>query len=99
MAIRFNFNEDKYCKELMEYIISTYEGYYNAGGAQPIDIIMAKKHGLGFCMANTLKYAGRYGEKDGHNRKDLIKLLHYGILALYAHDKQIEGLHQDTDTE
>jgi len=33
-----------------------------------------------------LKYAQRYGRKDGYNRKDLQKVLHYAIMALHVHD-------------
>ena len=35
-----------------------------------------------------MKYAQRYGNKDGYNRKDLLKVLHYGLIALYVHDKE-----------
>ena len=33
-----------------------------------------------------MKYAKRYGNKDGKNRKDLLKILHYGIIMLNVHD-------------
>ena len=35
------------------------------------------------CMGNILKYAQRYGKKDGKNRNDLMKVIHYGIIQLY----------------
>ena len=41
---------------------------------------------MGFCIGNILKYAQRYGKKDGTNRKDLLKVLHYAIIALHVHD-------------
>jgi hypothetical protein len=41
---------------------------------------------MGFCIGNVLKYAQRYGRKDGYNRKDLQKVLHYAIMALHVHD-------------
>jgi hypothetical protein len=34
-------------------------------------------------MGNILKYAQRYGKKDGKNRKDLMKVIHYAIIQLY----------------
>ena len=52
---------------------------------------------MGFCIGNILKYAQRYGKKDGTNRKDLMKVLHYAIIALHVHDigenqyKQFDG--------
>ena len=33
-----------------------------------------------------LKYAQRYGKKDGRNRKDLLKIIHYAIIMLHVHD-------------
>ena len=37
-------------------------------------------------LGNVLKYAQRYGKKDGANRKDLMKILHYSLIALHQHD-------------
>ena len=33
-----------------------------------------------------MKYAQRYGKKDGYNRADLLKIIHYGFFALHNHD-------------
>ena len=33
-------------------------------------------------MGNILKYAQRYGKKDGKNKKDLMKVIHYAIIQL-----------------
>jgi hypothetical protein len=35
-----------------------------------------------------MKYAKRYGNKEGKNRKDLLKILHYAIIMLYVHDTE-----------
>ena len=43
-------------------------------------------HGEGFCLGNILKYTQRYGNKEGKNRKDLLKVLHYALIALHVHD-------------
>ena len=32
------------------------------------------------CHSNIIKYAMRYGKKDGYNKKDLMKIIHYTIL-------------------
>ena len=34
-----------------------------------------------------MKYAQRYGKKEGRNRKDLLKVIHYSIMALHNHDE------------
>ena len=39
-------------------------------------------------MGNILKYAQRYGKKEGFNRDDLKKVIHYGIIALAMHDRK-----------
>ena len=41
---------------------------------------------MGFCLGNVLKYAQRYGKKNGLNKDDLMKIAHYAIMALYVHD-------------
>jgi hypothetical protein len=33
-------------------------------------------------MGNILKYAQRYGKKEGKNKKDLMKVIHYAIIQL-----------------
>ena len=37
-----------------------------------------------------MKYAQRYGKKGTKEdaRKDLLKVIHYGIIALHNHDKE-----------
>ena len=46
----------------------------------------------GFVYGNVLKYTQRYGKKEGKNRKDLLKILHYAIIALHVHDREVEEL-------
>ena len=52
------------------------------------EFIMDSGHGEGFCIGNIMKYAQRYGKKNGKDRKDLMKVVHYGIMALCNHDKE-----------
>ena len=80
-----NFNEIELIREIENYILSTYQGHYS-GKYQATDIIIDAGHGIGFTLGNVIKYAKRYGKKEGFNRKDLLKMVHYGILALYVHD-------------
>ena len=35
-----------------------------------------------------MKYEQRYGKKDGKNRRDLLKVIHYGIIALYINEME-----------
>lgn len=84
MEFDYKFNEGTFLKELEEYIQSTYEGHYSTEKYQATDMIMDAGHGLGFCIGNIMKYAKRFGKKDGYNKKDLMKILHYTMLAMYA---------------
>ena len=51
-------------------------------------------------MGNILKYAQRYGKKQGRNRDDLMKVIHYAIIQLSQdHYKVLDGLTSDTPPE
>ena len=85
----YKFNEGALIEELQAYIDSTYGQHYGQGGLQSSEVIIDRGHGLGFFLGNVDKYNALYGKKgtsDDH-RKDLMKVLHYGLLALYEHDR------------
>ena len=82
----YRYSEDKILKELKEYIDSTYKQHYSKNKFQATEFIMDSGHGEGFCIGNIMKYAQRFGKKDGKNRKDLLKVIHYGIMALHNLD-------------
>ena len=84
--INYKFSEGDLSQELKDYIDSTYTQHYNKNKFQATEFIVDGGHGEGFCIGNILKYAQRYGKKNGYNRKDLMKVLHYGIIALHVHD-------------
>ena len=48
-----------------------------------------------FCQANAIKYLARYGKKNGKNRKDLLKAVHYVILLMSSEDEEL--IKQQTD--
>ena len=84
----YKFNEDKLIVELKEYIDGTYESHYSKNQFQSTEFIVDCGHGEGFCIGNILKYAQRYGKKNGKDRKDLLKVIHYGIIALYVNEME-----------
>jgi len=86
--IDYKFDEDRLIAELKDYIDSTYDAHYSQTKFQAAEFIFDSGHGMGFCIGNVLKYAQRYGRKDGYNRKDLMKVLHYAMMALHLHDKE-----------
>lgn len=89
LGTNYKYDEGKYIEEITDYINSTYNQHYSTkSGTQSIDAIIDNGHGTGFCMGNITKYAHRYGKKKGHNRADLMKIIHYAILMLYVHDRR-----------
>lgn len=87
----YKFGEDRYLKEIENYINSTYYQHYAQSKYQATDTILDAGYGEGFCMGNILKYWKRYGKKDGKNRKDLLKIIHYAIMQLHIHDEALKG--------
>ena len=90
----YKFNENKIVNDIMNYIDKTYDSHYaKTKNYQATEIIIDQGHGTGFCMGNILKYAQRYGKKEGKNKKDLLKVIHYAIIQLsqdhYTNDKSL----------
>ena len=49
-----------------------------------------------FCQANAIKYLCRYGKKNGHNRKDLLKAIHYIVLLMSGEDQEyVDQIEED----
>ena len=88
--IDYKYSEDKILDELKMYIDGTYTAHYSQNKFQATEFIMDSGHGEGFCIGNILKYAQRYGKKNGKDRNDLLKVIHYGIMALHNHNMENE---------
>lgn len=86
--IDYKYSEDKILDELKMYIDGTYTAHYSQNKFQATEFIMDSGHGEGFCIGNILKYAQRYGKKNGKDRNDLLKVIHYGIMALHNHNME-----------
>lgn len=87
--IDYKFREPELIEEFKRYIDSTYAGHYGQGGLQSAEVIIDRGHGMGFFSGNVDKYNGRYGKKGSpaEHRKDITKIIHYGFLMLYEHDR------------
>ena len=86
--MNYKLNEDKFLNSIKSYIGNTYNQHYANGKYQATDMIVDSGHGEGFCMGNIMKYAMRYGKKEGHNDTDLYKIVHYAIIAIHLNDKE-----------
>ena len=82
--IDYKYDEDKTLTEFKSYIDRTYKQHYSQNNFQATEFIIDGGHGEGFCIGNILKYAQRYGKKNGKDWNDLLKVIHYGIIALYV---------------
>jgi len=83
--MKYKFNEDKILKDIKSYIDSTYEQHYASGKYQATDMIIDAGHGESFSIGNIMKYAMRCGKKD-EKKKELMKIVHYAIIALYIEE-------------
>jgi hypothetical protein len=98
----FQFSEEENLNKIKEFIESTYtsENHYvgDRDGTRRIQVqeFMAS---IGivkpFCVGNVIKYASRFGKKDGYNKKDLYKAVHYLIILLHYIEKE----EQNEETE
>ena len=84
----YKYHEEEILKDIEESVSSTYKGHYTGKShefrnVQTIDLMASKELAAGFCQANILKYGSRYGNKDGKNKKDLMKVIHYAMLLLH----------------
>ena len=81
----WKYNEEQILKDVSEYVTSTYGSHYcgqnqEYRNIQTIDLMAAKDLAQDFCQANILKYGSRYGAKNGRNKRDLMKVIHYAML-------------------
>ena len=85
---QYKYHEEQILKDIEEYVSSTYQGHYTGSKhefrkVQTIDLMASKDLAAAFCQANILKYGSRYGNKDGKNKKDLLKVIHYAMLLAH----------------
>ena len=85
---RYKYHESEIIRDIEEYVSGTYNGHYTGDtheyrNVQTIDLMAARSLASAFCQSNILKYGSRYGSKDGRNKKDLLKVIHYAMLLLH----------------
>ncbi len=85
---QYKYHEEEILKDIEEYVARTYNGHYTGTKhefrkVQTIDLMAARDIAAQFCQANILKYGSRYGSKDGRNKTDLLKVIHYAMLLLH----------------
>lgn len=85
-------NEGKILQDIESYLASTYGQHYASedNSVQAIDLINSIGDGIPFSRSSIIKYAARYGRKDGLSKKDCLKIIHYAILMYHfsGHDNE-----------
>ena len=103
MSIEYKRNEDKIIREIQEYVDKTYSQHYAGSNNRDVvddweDVGIAKEA----FQSNIIKYAKRFGKKDGDNPKDIMKIIHYSIFLLNElqqnDDSQIINIDDETIT-
>lgn len=77
------YNEQQVLQEALNYILSTYGQHY-AGENDDVQLVdLWRSNGTLTTTAidTATKYLVRFGKKDGFNKKDLLKAIHYIVLA------------------
>ena len=90
--MKCNYTEDKQIAEIEKYIAGTYGLHYAVSEEIQVVDIWETLGSLESTSRDTaIKYLMRYGKKDGKNKKDLLKAVHYIIYMMYVLDKEKEN--------
>tara|TARA_B100000470_G_scaffold199293_1_gene170302 strand:- start:1159 stop:1572 length:414 start_codon:yes stop_codon:yes gene_type:complete len=86
----WKYGEGPVLEELVEHLKSTYKSHYtnDQNDIQTIDVFAYRGTLATTSIDNAIKYLMRYGKKKGKNELDLIKAIHYLILAIAFERKQ-----------
>lgn len=83
----FKYAEGDILKELDTYLRSSYGQHYiteDENDLQCFDAWIALGDSTPTFRNTALKYLWRYGKKDGNNKRDLLKAIHYIMLCIYV---------------
>jgi hypothetical protein len=84
--ISYKYAEDQIIADFKDYIDSTYGEHYMTEdqSLECFDAWIALGDSTPTFRNTALKYLWRYGKKNGSNKKDLLKTLHYVLMCLYV---------------
>jgi hypothetical protein len=84
--IAYKYAEDKILADLKTHLDKTYSEHYatEEQGIECFDCWIALGESTPTFRNTAIKYLWRYGKKNGNNKKDLIKALHYIFMCLYV---------------
>ena len=84
--ISYKYAEDRILADLKAHLDSTYSQHYMTEdkGIECFDAWIALGDSTPTFRNTAIKYLWRYGKKNGNNKKDLMKALHYIFMCLYV---------------
>jgi hypothetical protein len=85
-SISYKYAEDRILADLKAHLDSTYSQHYMTEdkGIECFDAWIALGDSTPTFRNTAIKYLWRYGKKNGSNKKDLMKALHYIFMCLYV---------------
>jgi predicted ATP-dependent protease len=82
--LKYKYDEGKIIADFKAYIDKTYSQHYQTeNNVQCFDAWIALDDATPTFRNTAMKYLWRYGKKNGNNKDDLLKVLHYTIMCLY----------------
>lgn len=96
----WKYDEGRSLQELEEYIESTYSAHYVRDDLTVFDVWKSQGSLETTARDTAQKYLARYGRKNGKDKKDLLKALHYIMLMMHVHNQERarEGAREDMRT-
>ena len=91
--IEYKYAENQIISDFHDYIDKTYEEHYktNMKSVECFDAWIALGNSTDTFRNTALKYLWRYGKKNGNDKADLMKALHYTLMCLYVdHYKDVK---------
>ncbi len=90
------YSEYQIYSEALTHALSTYKSHY-ASEIEPLEFIFEKDLDVNFFINSALTYQARYGKKKGHNERDLLKAIHFLVIAVhYTRELKKRGLINET---
>ena len=86
VLVHGKYDEEQILADLTEYLRSTYSEHYQSEDIdiECFDAWIAMGDSVPTFRNTAIKYLWRYGKKNGHNKADLLKAIHYIILMLHV---------------
>lgn len=82
---KYKYKEDEIIRDFHAYIDKTYGQHYmtEEQNIECFDVWLALGDSMPTFRNTAIKYLWRYGKKNGSNKDDLMKVLHYTLMMLY----------------